>query len=79
MTAHAHGVIYGYVYGFVLAFNRDTVAAQAQQIIDRAPLDHYPHAAEQAEYALHNNPIEVFESGLDLILDGLDRALSMRL
>ena len=34
MTVDAYGAIYCYVYGYVLAFNRET-QTQAQQIIER--------------------------------------------
>jgi AcrR family transcriptional regulator len=78
MTVRAYGVIYAYVYGFVLAFNQESHIAQAQQIIEDAGPDQYPHAIEVTSlHMLHPgfNYTHEFQSGLDLILDGIGRNL----
>ena len=76
MTVRAYGVIYAYVYGFVLAFNRESHIAQAQQIIEGARPDQYPHAVEVTSQHMLRPGFDYtdeFESGLDLILDGIAR------
>ncbi len=78
MTVHAYRVIYGYVYGRVLAFNRESRYVQAQQIMGRAAADRYPYSNEIiTEYVLRpgSDDMDDFESGLDLILGGLERFL----
>ncbi len=79
MTVRAYGIIYGYVYGFVLAFNQGAHAARAQHFLEQGPSEQYPHATEiTVEYMLRPgfDYIREFESGLDVILDGLDRTLT---
>ena len=57
--------------------NRET-QTQAQQIIELTGSDRYPSAREITEYMLRagDEDSHNFESGLDLILGGLERALS---
>jgi AcrR family transcriptional regulator len=83
MAAHAFSVLDSYIYGFALqeaGLPFDTVeqtAEVAQMILARFPRDQYPHLTElTVEHVLrpgydYGNE---FEFGLDLILDGLERA-----
>lgn len=83
MTAHAYAILDSFVYGF--AFEEATLpegggegfAEVAEQIAAHFPADEYPNLAEltfehvlQPGYSFGDS----FEFGLDLILDGLDRA-----
>jgi AcrR family transcriptional regulator len=84
LAAHAFSVLDSYIYGFALQEaalpfqSPQELAAVAETIIDQASLDAYPHFTEMAvEHVLqpgydYGNE---YEFGLDLILDGLDRAL----
>jgi AcrR family transcriptional regulator len=82
-AAHAFSVLDSYIYGFALqeaSLPFDTAeetAELAQTILKRLPADEYPHLAEltvdhvlQPGYDYSNE----FRFGLDLILDGLERA-----
>jgi AcrR family transcriptional regulator len=80
MTVRAYGVIYAYVYGFVLAFNQESRIAQARQIIAGAGSDQYPSAIEVTKQHVLGPTFDYtheFESGLDLILDGVERTLPL--
>ena len=83
MAAHAFSVLDSYIYGFALQeaslpFETDEETAElAQTILQQFPVDEYPHLTEltvehvlQPGYDYGNE----FEFGLDLILDGLERA-----
>lgn len=83
MAAHAFSVLDSYIYGFALQetslpFDTAEETAQvAQMILARLSSDEYPHLTEmtvehvlQPGYDYGNE----FEFGLDLILDGLERA-----
>jgi hypothetical protein len=83
LTAHAFAVLDSYIYGFTLqetSLPFDTpeeTAELAQTIMDEFAADAYPHLTEltmqhvlQPGYAFGNE----YEFGLDLILDGLERA-----
>ncbi len=83
MAAHAFSVLDSYTYGFALqeaSLPFDTAeetAELAETIMARFPADQYPHLTEltvehvlQPGYDYGNE----YEFGLDLILDGLDRA-----
>jgi len=83
MAAHAFSVLDSYVYGFAqqqasLPFEAGTeTAALAESIMDQFPTDQYPHLAElTAEHVLKPGYDygDEFEFGLDLILDGLEKA-----
>src|SRR5262249_41374457 len=77
MTVHAYGVIYDYVYGFVLSTNQESQDDQSRQIIDLTKIEDYPYAHEIiSEYMLSPNfdHIQQFNLGLDLILDALQQA-----
>lgn len=87
MTAHAFSALDGYVYGFALQESTmplgDTpaqTAAVAELMLAQFPVDDYPHLAELTiEHVLKPgyDYAEEFEYGLDLILDGLERALAV--
>jgi AcrR family transcriptional regulator len=84
LAAHAFSVLDSYIYGFALQETSlpfdtsDELVAVAETILGNLPADEYPHLTEMAvEHALqpgyeYGNE---YEFGLDLILDGLDRAL----
>jgi AcrR family transcriptional regulator len=84
MVAHAYAVLDSYIYGFALQepnlpvdTTQDT-AKLAQAIMARFAAGEYPHLTElTVEHVLqpgYDYGME-FEYGLDLILDGLERAL----
>lgn len=84
LTAHAYSALDSYIYGFALQerglpFDTpDETAQLAQSILSRAAADQYPHLAElTAEHVLRPgyDYTDEFEFGLDLILDGLERAM----
>ena len=83
MAAHAFSALDSYIYGFGLQEMKlpfdssDDVTEVAKNILEQLPADEYPHLTEMItehtlkpgyEYAAE------FEFGLDLILDGLERA-----
>ncbi|MCW3036736.1 MAG: putative transcriptional regulator, TetR family protein [Actinobacteria bacterium] len=83
MAAHAYSALDSYIYGFALqeaSLPFDTAAETAEvaeMIFNQFPADEYPHLTEltvehvlQPGYDYGNE----FEFGLDLILDGLERA-----
>ena len=83
LAAHAFSAIDSYLYGFAmeelsLPFTTpEETAAMAVTFLDQFPAEEYPHLAEltakhvlQPGYDYGNE----FEFGLDLILDGLERA-----
>jgi AcrR family transcriptional regulator len=83
LTAHAYSALDSYIYGFAmqernLPFDSPEQTSElAQAIMANFPVDAYPHLAELAiEHVLqpgydYGNE---FEFGLDLLLDGLQRA-----
>jgi AcrR family transcriptional regulator len=83
MAAHAFALLDTYTYGFAvqeasLPFDADTVAEVANAMIDQFPSDLYPHLAEMAvEHVMQPGYDfgDEFGYGLELILDGLERAL----
>ncbi|MEV0183503.1 TetR/AcrR family transcriptional regulator [Streptomyces sp. NPDC050625] len=83
LTAHAYSALDSYIYGFALQerglpFDTpDETAQLAQSILSQAAADQYPHLAElTAEHVLRPgyDYSDEFAFGLDLILDGLERA-----
>ena len=83
LTAHAFSAIDSYLYGFAmqelhLPFNTpEETAAMAQTFLEHFPATEYPHLAElTTQHVLQPGYDygEEFEFGLDLILDGLERA-----
>ncbi len=83
MAAHAFALLDTYTYGFAvqeasLPFDADTVAEVANAMIDQFPSDMYPHLAEMAAEHVMQPGYDFgdeFGYGLELILDGLERAL----
>jgi AcrR family transcriptional regulator len=84
LAAHAYSVLDSYIYGFALQerglpFDTPEEAAElAQVMVEQFPADEYPHLARftfghvlQPGYDYGRE----YEYGLDLVLDGLDRAL----
>lgn len=84
LTAHAYAVMDSFIYGFVLQEaglpfdDPESTADVADQVMKQMG-DAFPHIAEltvkhvlQPGYAFANE----FEFGIDLILDGLERALN---
>ena len=85
MAAHAFSVLDSYIYGFALQETSlpfetsEELEAVAETIFEQFPADEYPYLTEMAvEHALQPGYAYAneFEFGLDLILDGLDRAAS---
>jgi AcrR family transcriptional regulator len=83
LTAHAYSLLDSYVYGFALQeaslpFTTPQETAEvARSIMAELPADAYPHLTELAvEHVLQPGYDygDEFEFGLDLILDGLERA-----
>ncbi len=84
LAAHAYSALDSYIYGFALqerGLPFDTpeeASAVAQAIVATFPAGEYPHLAQFAfEHVLQPGYDygKEFEFGLDLILDGLERAL----
>jgi AcrR family transcriptional regulator len=83
LAAHAFSVLDSYIYGFALQERSlpfptpEETAELAQDTLARFPADKYPHLAElTTQHVLrpgYDHGHE-FEFGLDLILDGLERA-----
>ena len=83
LAAHAFSALDSYIYGFALQeaslpFDTAQEAAEvAQAILRQLPTDQYLHLAElTVEHVLQPgyDYADEFEFGLDLILDGLERA-----
>jgi AcrR family transcriptional regulator len=83
LAAHAYSLLDAYVYGFALQETSlpfstpEETAEVAQTIVDGFPTDAYPHLTELAvEHVLQPGYDygDEHRFGLDLILDGLDRA-----
>jgi AcrR family transcriptional regulator len=83
LTAHAFSALDSYIYGFALQqrslpFETGEEAAEiAELILARFPVDEYPHLAElTVEHVLQPGYDygDEFLFGLDLILDGLEKA-----
>jgi hypothetical protein len=83
LTAHAYALLDSYIYGFVhteIQLPFETTAethAVATEMLEQFPADLFPHLAELTTehilskgYAFANE----FDYGLELILDGLERA-----
>ena len=82
-SAHAFSAIDSYLYGFVmqelsLPFTTpQETAAMAVTFLDHFPAEEYPHLAELTTQHVLRPGYDYgneFGSGLDLILDGLERA-----
>lgn len=86
LTAHAYSALDSYIYGFVaqeagLPFDSpETTAEVAEAIMSQFPTEQYPHLAElTAEHILQPGYryADEFDFGLDLILEGLERARTL--
>lgn len=77
MTLHAYGVVFAYVYGFVLAVQRGDHTRQVRQIIDMVGAQQYPYSLEATSHFMRRSRDSSgeFLGGLDLILDGIERNL----
>lgn len=82
-VAHAYSLLDGYIYGFALTkmnlpFNAsDDVAEMAQDMLAPFPMGEYPNlVAFITEHAIKPGYDfgDEFEYGLDVILDGVERA-----
>jgi AcrR family transcriptional regulator len=84
LTAHAFSLLDGYIYGFAMqqrSLPFDTLEEAQEvgrQMFARMPAGAYPHLTELTVQHILQPGYDYgdeFEYGLDLILDGLDRAL----
>jgi AcrR family transcriptional regulator len=83
MAAHAYSLLDAYIYGFTLnelslpLDTQESVAGVAEQILEENPAGAYPYLAEMAADIIMKPGYDYgdeFEYGLDVILDGLQRA-----
>jgi AcrR family transcriptional regulator len=83
MAAHAYSLLDGYIYGFALTkmnlpFDTTTdIAEMAESMLEPFPVGEYPNLADFiTEHAMKPGYdfADEFEYGLDVILDGLERA-----
>jgi AcrR family transcriptional regulator len=83
MAAHAYSLLDSYIYGFALTkmnlpFDTTTdIAEMAETMLEPFPLGEYPNLADFiTEHAMKPgyDYADEFEYGLEVILDGLDRA-----
>jgi AcrR family transcriptional regulator len=83
MVAHAYSLLDGYIYGFALTKMNlpfetpDQVAVAAQRMLQPAAMDAYPNLVAFVSEHIMQPGYEFgdeFEYGLDVILDGLERA-----
>jgi len=86
MAAHAYSLLDSYIYGFALTkmnlpFDTSAeIAEVAQGMLEPFPLNEYPNLVEFiTEHAMKPGYDfgDEFEYGLDLILDGLERARNL--
>jgi AcrR family transcriptional regulator len=69
-----------HLYGFTLQqlglpFEIDAAPRVSAEVLSRLPADEFPYVAEVITEVIRSGRKEDFEFGLDLILDGLERAL----
>ena len=83
LSAHAYSLLDSYIYGFALQEaslpfgNEEETAQVAQEIVGMMPAGEYPYLAEMAAAHVLQPGYEYgheFETGLELILDALERA-----
>jgi AcrR family transcriptional regulator len=83
-TAHAFALLDSYIYGFALSEaalpinGPTTVAEVAAAMVEKQPLDDYPHLVEFSTEHIMQPGYDFgseFEFGLELILDGLARTI----
>jgi AcrR family transcriptional regulator len=83
MATHAHNILDSYVYGFALQeaqmpfSNAEELAAMGEDLLAQVPADTYPSFVRVAAELLASgfDYGDEFEFGLDLILEGIERAL----
>lgn len=87
LTGHAYAIVDAFLYGFALqeatlpATGGEEMAEVAGEMAERMPADLYPHLTEFThEYVLRPGYDfgNEFDVGIDLILDGLERAAVSR-
>ncbi|WP_042429063.1 TetR/AcrR family transcriptional regulator C-terminal domain-containing protein [Streptacidiphilus anmyonensis] len=85
LAAHAYSALDSYIYGFALQErglpfdSPDETARLAQSMLAQFPADQYPYLAEMATHHVLRpgyDYADEFTFGLDLVLDGLERAVS---
>jgi hypothetical protein len=85
MVAHAYSLLDGYIYGFAMSnmnvpFDTTTeMAALAQDILEPFPANEFPNLAEFINEHVMKPGYDYkdeFEYGLDLILNGIEKAQS---
>ena len=82
-VAHAYSLLDSYIYGFALTMlnlpfeDSEEVAEVARSMLEPFPAEEYPNLVAIIEHAMQPGYDfgDEFEYGLDLILDGLERAL----
>jgi len=82
MAVHAYSLLDSYIYGFALTMlnlpfeDSDEVAEVARSMLEPFPAEEYPNMVAIIEHAMQPGYDfgDEFEYGLDLILDGLERA-----
>src|SRR5215467_7285002 len=83
LSAHAYSLLDSYIYGFALQEaslpfgNEEETAQVTEEIMGAMPTGEYPYLAEMATAHVLQPGYEYgheFETGLDLILDALERA-----
>ena len=83
MATHAHNLLDSYVYGFALQeaqlpfSNAEELAILGEQMLAQVPAEAYPHLVRVATELLASgfDYGNEFELGLDLILEGVERAV----
>lgn len=83
MATHAYNLLDSYVYGFALQeanlpfANAEELAVVGEQLLAHIPADQYPNLVRVATELLASgfDYADEFEYGLDLILDGIVRAV----
>ena len=87
LTAHAYSLLDSYIYGFALQeaslpfVTEEETAQVTREIASQMAADAYPHLAEMATAHVLQPGFRYgreFETGLDLILDALERAAAGR-
>jgi AcrR family transcriptional regulator len=87
MTAHAYSLLDSYIYGFALQEaglpfdSPESAAAMGQEFLKRFPADQFPYLAElTVKHVLREGYDygDEFEFGLDLVLDGIEQALTRK-
>ncbi len=82
MVAHAYSVLDSYIYGFALTkmslpFDASNAATVAEDMLEPFPVNEYPNLVEFLTEHVMQPGYEYgdeFEYGLDVVLDGLERA-----